>query len=155
MGGNGYELTAVKFFNGRYHMYFTAPNTLQGGPAIGVATSASPAGPWQDSGTPVVPPENNPYNNNPGCSAIDPDEVQDASGQRYLSYGSFNRGISVRKLSANGLTSDASSETQIAVNNYFEGSNFLSMTATTTSLRRSTITAMGPSVVTVCAWVAH
>ncbi len=115
---------AVKYFNGKYYMYFTAPNTLQGGPAIGVATSASPAGPWQDSGAPIVPPENNPYNNAPGRSVIDPDEIQDASGQRYLSYGSFAGGISVRKISANGLTSDASSETQIAVDNYFEGGNF-------------------------------
>ncbi len=115
---------AVKFFNGKYYMYFTAPNTLQGGAAIGVATSKTPAGPWIDSGTPVVPPENNPYNNAPGRAVIDPDEIQDASGQRYLSYGSFAGGISVRKLSADGLTSDPGSETQIAVDNYFEGGNY-------------------------------
>ncbi len=115
---------AVKHFNRKYYMYFTAPNTLQGGPGIGVATSQSPAGPWTDSGTPVVAPENNPYNNAPGRSVIDPDEIEDASGQRYLSYGSFDGGISVRKLSADGLTSDPASETQIAVDNYFEGGNF-------------------------------
>lgn len=115
---------AVKYFNNHYYMYFTAPNTLQGGAAIGVATSQTPAGPWTDSGTPVVPPENNPYNNAPGRAVIDPDEIQDASGQRYLSYGSFNGGISIRKLSADGLKSDAATETQIAVDNYFEGGNF-------------------------------
>jgi arabinan endo-1,5-alpha-L-arabinosidase len=115
---------AIKHFNNRFYLYFTAPNTLQGGPAIGVATSSSPGGPWTDSGKPVVAPENNPYNNAPGRAVIDPDEIQDASGQRYISYGSFNGGISIRKLSADGLTSDPSSEQQIAVDNYFEGGNF-------------------------------
>src|ERR1700728_392939 len=78
---------AIKRFNSRFYLYFTAPNTLQGGPAIGVATSSSPGGPWTDSGKPVVAPENNPYNNAPGRAVSDPDEIQDASGQRYISYG--------------------------------------------------------------------
>jgi arabinan endo-1,5-alpha-L-arabinosidase len=115
---------AVKYFNNRYYMYYVAPNTLEGGSAIGVATSANPGGPWTDSGVPVVPPENNPYNNAPGRAVIDPDVVQDDSGQRYISYGSENGGISIRRLSADGLTSDISSETQLAVDNYYEGANF-------------------------------
>lgn len=115
---------AIKHFNNKYYLYFTAPATLQGGAAIGVATSSSPGGPWTDSGSPVVPPENNPYNNAPGRAVIDPDEIQDANGQRYISYGSFNGGISIRKLSADGLTSDPASEQQIAVDNYFEGGNY-------------------------------
>lgn len=115
---------AVKHFNNRYYLYYTAPATLAGGSAIGVATSNSPAGPWTDSGQPVVAPENNPYNGAPGRAVIDPDEIQDSSGQRYISYGSFNGGISIRKLSADGLTSDPTSEQQIAIDNYFEGGNF-------------------------------
>jgi arabinan endo-1,5-alpha-L-arabinosidase len=115
---------AVKYFNNRYYLYYVAPNTLAGGSAIGVATSASPAGPWTDSGTPVVPPENNPYNGVPGRAVIDPDVVQDNFGHLYISYGSENGGISIRKLSAGGLTSDPSSEIQIAVDNYYEGANF-------------------------------
>lgn len=115
---------AVKFFNNQYYLYYVAPNTLAGGSAIGVATSNSPAGPWADSGAPVVAPENNPYNGAPGRAVIDPDEIQDASGQRYLVYGSFNGGISIRTLSADGLTSNPASEQQLAIDNYFEGANF-------------------------------
>ncbi len=120
---NQFWAPAVKYFNHQYYLYYVAPNTLAGGSAIGVATSASPAGPWVDTGAPVVAPENNPYNGAPGRAVIDPDEIQDDSGQRYIIYGSFNGGISIRKLSANGLTSDPSSEQQIAIDNYFEGAN--------------------------------
>lgn len=116
---------AVKHLNGKYYLYFAAPATLQGPSAIGVATSNSPAGPWVDSGTPVVAPENNPYNNAPGRAVIDPDVIQDKSGQLYISYGSFNGGISIRKLSADGLTSDPTSEQQIAIDNYYEGGSFV------------------------------
>jgi arabinan endo-1,5-alpha-L-arabinosidase len=115
---------AVKFFNGRYYLYYVAPNTMAGGSAIGVATSGSPAGPWVDSGAPVVAPENNPYNGAPGRAVIDPDEIQDDAGQRYIVYGSFNGGISIRTLSPNGLTSDPTSEQQLAIDNYYEGANF-------------------------------
>jgi arabinan endo-1,5-alpha-L-arabinosidase len=115
---------AVKYFNKQYYMYYVAPNTPAGFPAIGVATSSSPAGPWTDSGAPVVAPENNPYNGAPGRAVIDPDEIEDDAGQRYISYGSFNGGVSIRKLSADGLTSDPTSDVQIAVDNYYEGANF-------------------------------
>ncbi len=115
---------AVKHFNNRFYLYYVAPTTAAGGSAIGVATAQTPAGPWTDSGQPVVPQENNPYNGSPGRAVIDPDEIQDNQGQRYISYGSFNGGISIRKLSADGLTSDASSEQQIAVDNMYEGANF-------------------------------
>ncbi len=115
---------AVKHFNNKYYLYYVAPNTPQGGAAIGVATSDSPAGPWTDSGAPAVAPENNPYNGAPGRAVIDPDVIEDDAGQLYISYGSFNGGISIRKLSADGLTSDPASETQIAIDNYYEGGNF-------------------------------
>ena len=121
---NQFWAAAVKHFNDKYYLYYVAPNTPQGAPAIGVATSPSPAGPWTDAGAPVVAPENNPYNGAPGRAVIDPDVTEDDAGQRYISYGSFNGGISVRKLSANGLTSDAASEMQIAVDNYYEGGNY-------------------------------
>ena len=115
---------AVKHFNDMFYMYYVAPNTPSGESAIGVATSASPAGPWKDSGSPVVPAGVNPYNNLPGRATIDPDVIADDSGQRYISYGSFGGGISIRKLSTDGLTSDPASQQQIAVDNYFEGGNF-------------------------------
>lgn len=115
---------AVKHFNGRYYLYYVAPNTPGGGSAIGVATSNSPAGPWVDSGAPVVAPESNPYNGSFLRAVIDPDVVRGPNGHLYISYGSFNGGISIRELSASGLQSDPSTEKQIAIDNYFEGGSF-------------------------------
>ncbi|MBV9766557.1 MAG: family 43 glycosylhydrolase, partial [Acidobacteriaceae bacterium] len=108
---------AIKYFNHEYYLYYVAPTTQAGGSAIGVATSSDPAGPWVDSGGAVIPPEPNPYNNSFLRAVIDPDVVEDDFGQLYISYGSFNGGISIRKLSADGLTSDPSSEQQIAIDN--------------------------------------
>ena len=109
---------AVKYFNGQYYCYFTAPSTLPigSGSSIGVATAPSPAGPWTDSGQPLIPPS--------ARATIDPDEVQDSSGQRYISFGSFYGGISIEKLSADGLTADPASIQQIAIDNRYEGGNF-------------------------------
>ena len=118
---------AIKYFNGMYYLYYASPVTdgPGNGAEIGVGTSASPAGPFVDSGTPVVGAELAT-----NCCAgqyrsmIDPDEIQDASGQRYILFGSFTGGLFVRKLSADGLTSDPTSEQQIAVDNHYEGGNW-------------------------------
>lgn len=115
---------AVRFFGGKYYLYYVAPNTPLGGAAIGVAISSSPVGPWVDSGAPVVAPEPNPYNGSFLRATIDPDIVEDSSGQRFISYGTFNGGISIRKLSADGLSSDPASEQQLVVDNYAEGGAF-------------------------------
>lgn len=118
---------AIKYFNGQYYLYYAASaSSLAGGAsAIGVATSASPAGPFVDSGNPVVEPEvagnccGGAYR-----STIDPDEIQDASGQRWILFGSFTGGLFVRKLSSDGLTSDQTSEVQVAADNRYEGGNW-------------------------------
>ena len=118
---------AIKYFNGQYYLYFAASATaLTGnGSAIGVGTSSSPAGPFVDLGAPVVEPElatnccSGSYR-----STIDPDEIQDTTGQRYILFGSFTGGLYVRKLSADGLTSDKTSEQQVAVDNRYEGGNW-------------------------------
>ena len=118
---------AIKYIGGQYLLYYATPATsLAGGAsAVGVGTSASPAGPFVDSGTPVVEPEvatnccGGAYR-----STIDPDEIQDASGQRWLLFGSFTGGIFVRQLSADGLTSNAATEAQIAMDNRYEGGNW-------------------------------
>jgi arabinan endo-1,5-alpha-L-arabinosidase len=117
---------AVKYLNNRYFLYYVAPATTLpgGGSAIGVATSDDPAGPWIDSGSPVVAPE--PAFCCPGSrrNVIDPDVIEDDAGQRYISFGGFFGGISIRTLSADGLTSDPATETQIAIDNRYEGANF-------------------------------
>ena len=118
---------AIKYFNGRYYLYYAASATsLAGnGSAIGVGTSASPAGPFVDAGVPVVEPE--PATN--CCAAayrstIDPDVITDGSGQRYILFGGFVGGLYVRKLSSDGVTSDKSSEVQVAADNRYEGGNW-------------------------------
>ena len=108
----------IKFFNGRYYLYYAASEARLGGPAIGVATSAAPVGPWLDKGSPVVEPQNI------GCghrSVIDPEVV--LGPQNYILYGSFCGGIAVRSLSADGLTTDARSEYPIAIDQRFEGAS--------------------------------
>ena len=113
-----------------YYLYYTmtdpkpevsgAPN-CKSDAAIGVATSSSPTGPWTDLGRPVVEPR---YNGAPRdfgqreCNffwTFDPEVLSTASGQRYIYYGSYFGGISVRKLSADGFTSDPATRVQVTI----------------------------------------
>jgi len=101
----------IVFRNGRYYLYYVATDVVDavsGEPgcssdnAIGVATSASPLGPWVDSGAPVVAPRRG----GGGCNffwTYDPDVLVTSSGQSYLYYGSYYGGIEVRTLAADGL----------------------------------------------------
>jgi arabinan endo-1,5-alpha-L-arabinosidase len=114
----------IEYFNGLYYLYYTAPRTdlPGGGSAIGVATSASPTGPFVDSGAPVVEPR--PATCCPGDFywTFDPDVIQ-VGTQKYIFFGSYFGGIWARTLSADGLHSDPSSETQIAIANRYEGAH--------------------------------
>lgn len=109
----------VVYRDGQYRMYYTASDTTAGGSAIGLATSPSPTGPWTDTGTPVVPPGVNPDNGQPRWE-FDP-EVISANGEDHLYFGSYNGGVFVRTLSADGRSSIASSERRIAIDNRYEG----------------------------------
>jgi len=115
----------IEFFGGAYHLYYaaSATNLPGGGSAIGVATSQSPVGPWSDSGQPVVGPEAAPCCPGSERAVIDPAITTDDNGQRYIYYGSYSGGISVRTLSSDGFTSDPSSETQITIPNRYEGAD--------------------------------
>ena len=114
---------SVEYFNNQYYLYYTASNTsLPGeGSAIGVATSTSPAGPWTDSGAPVVEPHAPECCPNDRRWTFDPAIIADDAGQRYIYYGSYFGGISVRKLSADGLHTDPATQVQIAIPNRYEG----------------------------------
>jgi arabinan endo-1,5-alpha-L-arabinosidase len=112
----------VHFFNGQYYLYYTAPWTdlPGGGSAIGVLTAPTPAGPWVDSGGPVVEPHN------ADCCAdrrwvFDASVVTDDSGQKWIYYGSYFGGISVRRLSASGLHSDPATQQNVTIANRYEG----------------------------------
>lgn len=114
----------IRYFNGKYYLYYSATDTKlepdrTDDSAIGVATSTSPRGPWVDSGKPVVEPTPAFCCSNSRRATIDPDVVE-ANGQKYMFYGSFFGGISARKLSADGLTTDPASQTQITIDNRYE-----------------------------------
>lgn len=112
----------IRYVGGRYVLYFTVTDTtLNPGDdsAIGIATSASPVGPWTATDQPVVAPR-------PGPSGgfqwtFDPAAFTDVNGHRYLYYGSYFGGLWVKRLSADGL-STVGAETQVAIDNRYEGS---------------------------------
>lgn len=115
---------SIEYFNGTYYLYYSITDTKLeprgDDSAIGVATSASPAGPWVDSGKPVVEPSAAFCCPDSRRATIDPDIVE-SNGQKYIFYGSYFGGISARKLSADGFTSDPASQTQITIDNRYEG----------------------------------
>src|SRR3954453_21471123 len=112
----------IRYFNGQYYLYYTASDTSLpgGGSAIGVATSSSPAGPWTDSGTPAVEPHDAPCCPGSRRWVFDPDVVE-ANGVRYIFYGSYFGGISARVLTPDGLHSLPATQTQITIDNRYEG----------------------------------
>ncbi|RIX27787.1 family 43 glycosylhydrolase [Amnibacterium setariae] len=114
----------IRHANGRWYLYYTAPETALpgGGSAIGVATAPSPTGPWTDSGRPVVAPADNPTSPGNRRWTYDP-EVLTEGGTAWIYFGSYNGGLFVRRLSADGLSTSASSERRIAIANRYEGTN--------------------------------
>jgi arabinan endo-1,5-alpha-L-arabinosidase len=113
----------IEYFNGQYYLYYTAPSTTIGGSAIGVGVSNTPYGPFAHPATnaPVVEPHAPPCCPGDRRWVFDPDVIQDAGGQKWIYYGSYFGGISVRKLSADGLSSDPASQVQITIANRYEG----------------------------------
>ena len=106
----------IAYVNGKYHLYYTAPDTNLpgGGSAIGVGVSSSPTGPFVDSGGPVVEPSNR--------WTFDPDYIE-VDGVKYLFYGSYFGGISARQLTPDGLRSIPATQTQITIANRYEGAH--------------------------------
>jgi arabinan endo-1,5-alpha-L-arabinosidase len=113
----------IEYFNGQYYLYFTAPSTSLpgGGSAIGVGVSATPFGPFVASETPVVEPHAAPCCPGSRRWVFDPDVITDPSGQKWIYYGSYFGGISVRQLSADGLSSNPATQVEVAIANRYEG----------------------------------
>jgi arabinan endo-1,5-alpha-L-arabinosidase len=110
----------VHRIGGWYVMYYTASSTAAGGSAIGVATASSPAGPWQDSGGPMVGPR--PDGHGGYYWTFDPNEIQAPSGQRYLYFGSFYGGTFVIPLTSDGLhVVTGATSVQVGANGRYEG----------------------------------
>jgi arabinan endo-1,5-alpha-L-arabinosidase len=114
----------VHYIGGQYVMYYAASTSAAGGSEIGLATSSSPAGPWKDSGGPLITQRSNPGPGGGYMSTIDPDEIQAPSGQRYLYWGSFTDGIWVQPLTSDGLSVEpGSSPVHVAAGGLYEGTN--------------------------------
>jgi len=111
IGNNSIFAPDLQYFNHKYYMYYTAADTPSGGnpggggSAIGVATAASPAGPWTDSGGPIVGPRTCSFSADSTChpATIDPAEFTDQDGQKYMYFGSYFGGTIVQRLTADGL----------------------------------------------------
>lgn len=78
-----------------WHMYYSASTFGSRTSVIGLATAASPAGPWVDAG-PVVTTSHRLD----GHNAIDAAVVFDRAGRPWLTYGSFFGGIHILPLDA-------------------------------------------------------
>lgn len=91
----------ISYHDGKYFLYYAAtqksdPAHPTNNKAIGVATADDPAGPWHDSGRPVV--------TGTDFRAIDPQAFTDTDGTRYLYWGSEFYPLLAQKLTADGLS---------------------------------------------------
>ena len=121
----------VRFFDGQYHMFYAVTNVNDAtsgsagcgfDPAIGVATSPTPYGPWTHSAQPVVYPRHNGAGTD--CNffpTIDPAFVETPTGQRYIYFGSYYGGVWVRQLITGTLTTQQAGEEMVAIDNKYEG----------------------------------
>ena len=120
--GSGLWAPDIRYVDGQYRLYYVVTNTTLypsgNDNAIGMATAPTPAGPWTDSGAPVVAPRMG-GNDNDFKWTFDPSVVTDGD-QQHLFYGSYYGGLFVQQLSADGR-SKVGEPTQVAIDNKFEG----------------------------------
>ena len=115
----------IRYVDGQYRMYYVVTQTTvtpdRDDNAVGMATAPTPAGPWTDSGAPVVGPRRG-TSGNPGdfLWTFDPSVVTDDDGTQWIFYGSYYGGIHVNRLSADGRRTTGTAR-QVAIDNKFEG----------------------------------
>ena len=95
----------ISYFNGRYHLYYSASTFGSNRSGIGLATNrtldpSSDKYMWTDHGKVIGSSPSDDWN------AIDPNVVLDEAGQPWLSFGSFWGGLKLRRIdSATGKLS--------------------------------------------------
>ncbi len=96
--------------DGRYLMYYSAqPNDPAAGLCLGVAIAERPAGPFRDSGQPLLA-------GGPGFENIDPMRFVDpADGRQLLFWGSGFGPLRVRELAPDGLSFAKNSVAQVVI----------------------------------------
>nr|WP_243735258.1 glycoside hydrolase family 43 protein [Paenibacillus turpanensis] len=87
----------IKYFNGRYWLYYSVSSFGSNTSAIGLASATNLNGPWRDDGLVVKSTSANNYN------AIDPDLFIDPQGNPWLSFGSFWSGLKLTRLDASTM----------------------------------------------------
>ncbi|HVJ08093.1 MAG TPA: family 43 glycosylhydrolase [Acidisarcina sp.] len=95
----------VLYANGTYFQYYSIPIEPHSGAQaiIGLTTSANPNGPWTDAGQ-IIESYGSTTGSTTRFNAIDPAPFVDASGNRWLVFGSWEDGIHVIQLDpATGL----------------------------------------------------
>lgn len=94
MGKNDVWAPDIKYYNGRYWMYYSVSQFKTNNSAIGLTSCSSIAkGDWRDDGM-VISSASGTTNYN----AIDPNITFDASGTPWLAFGSWFDGIHIVKL---------------------------------------------------------
>jgi arabinan endo-1,5-alpha-L-arabinosidase len=89
----------ISYFNGRYHLYYSASTFGSNRSSIGLAINqtldpTSDKYRWQDQGKIISSSKTDDWN------AIDPNIVIDEHGEPWMSFGSFWSGIKMRKIDA-------------------------------------------------------
>lgn len=109
-GAKGLWAPEVAKFGDTYYLYYAASQFGKTQSFIGVATSHSIEGPWQDQGEVVKSQQDVP-----GPNAIDPNITFDRDGNPWLVYGSFFGGLYVFPIDpATGKKRVGSEETLVA-----------------------------------------
>ena len=114
---------SVMYANGKYYQYYSIPiydtpskaGTNQGAEAvIALATATSPNGPWTDAGQIIAS-----CGTTSGCAttfnAIDPAPYIDASGKRWLTFGSWEDGAHVLQARAYDLAGNVGHSAPVSV----------------------------------------
>lgn len=86
------------YYNGRFWLYYSVSSFGSKSSAIGLTSCTSiNTGDWRDDGMVISSNSSSAYN------AIDPDITADASGNLWMSFGSWNNGINVVQLNTSTM----------------------------------------------------
>ena len=107
--------------NNEYRLYYSLSSAKPRLSVIGMATSTSPEGPWEEKGLVVVSKDDASIQTN----AIDPTVIVTPAGEHYFYYGSGWDGIYVLKLNAEtGLAATEGDKGKRVANRGFTGGRY-------------------------------